>query len=250
MTFASPEEKRAYTRDLFTRIAPRYELLNQVLSLGQVERWRRLAAEEAAVPPGGWVLDVATGEGGMARALIRRWPGARVVGLDFTPQMLRLAREHLAGQPIYWTEGDALRLPFPDGFFDAVVNAFMLRNVTDVRATLAEQARVVRPGGRVVCLEMTWPRHPLFRPLFHLYFSGLAPMVGGLLTGHPDAYRYLPRSVQEFMSPERLAAVMEEVGLESVRYRLLMMGTVTLHVGVRRSPRGLQTSGRRIPIGR
>ncbi len=233
MTFASPEEKRAYTRDLFARIAWRYELLNRVLSLGQVERWRWIAAGEAPVAPGGWALDVATGEGGMARALVRRWPGARVVGLDFTPPMLRLGRERSDGWPIYWTEGDALRLPFPDGFFDAVVNAFMLRNVTDVRGTLAEQARVVRPGGRVVCLEMTWPRHPIFRPLFHLYFGGIAPLVGGLLTGHLDAYRYLPRSVQAFMSPEQLAATMEAVGLESVRYRFLMMGTVTLHVGVR-----------------
>ncbi len=233
MTFASPEEKRAYTRNLFARIARRYELLNQVMSLGQVERWRWTAADEAAVPPGGWVLDVATGEGGLARALVRRWPRVRVVGLDFTPQMLQLARERSVGRPIYWTEGDALHLPFPDGFFDAAVNAFMLRNVTDVRATLAEQARVVRPGGRVVCLEMTWPRNPLFRPLFHLYFGGIAPVVGGLLTGHWDAYRYLPRSVQVFMPPEGLAATMEAVGLESVRYRFLMMETVTLHVGVR-----------------
>lgn len=233
MTFASPEEKRAYTRGLFARIAPRYELLNRVMSLGQVERWRWLAAEEAALSSGGWALDVATGEGGLARALVRRWPGVRVVGLDFTPPMLRLAQERSAGRPIYWTEGDALRLPFPDGFFDAVVNAFMLRNVTDVRAVLAEQTRVVRPGGRVVCLEMTWPRHPLFRPLFHLYFGGIAPIVGGLLTGYWDGYRYLPRSVQAFMPPEGLAATMEAVGLESVRYRFLMMGTVTLHVGVR-----------------
>ena len=185
--------------------------VNQVMSLGQVERWRWTAADEAAVPPGGWVLDVATGEGGLARALVRRWPGVRVVGLDFTPQMLQLARERSVGRPIYWTEGDALHLPFPDGFFDAAVNAFMLRNVTDVRATLAEQARVVRPGGRVVCLEMTWPRNPLFRPLFHLYFGGIAPVVGGLLTGHWDAYRYLPRSVQVFMPPEGLAAIIEDI---------------------------------------
>lgn len=233
MTFASAEEKRTYTRNLFTRLAPRYELVNQVMSLGQVESWRRTAAEEAPVDPGGWALDVATGEGGLARALVRRWPDAKVVGLDFTPRMILLGRERSAGRPIYWTEGDALRLPFPDNFFDAVVNAFMLRNVTDVRTTLAEQARVVRPGGRVVCLEMTWPRQPLFRPLFHLYFGGLVPLLGYLLTGYLDEYRYLPRSVRTFMSPEELAVTMESVGLESVRYRRLMMGTVTLHTGTK-----------------
>lgn len=233
MTFSSPEEKRAYTHDLFARIAPRYERVNQVMSLGQVERWRRAAAEEAVVVPGGWVLDVATGEGQVARVLLRRWPGAKVVGVDFTPQMLRLGRQQLAGWPIYWAEGDALRLPFPDGFFDAVVNAFMLRNVTDLRATLAEQTRVVRPGGRVVCLEMTWPRRWWFQPLFRFYFGVVAPVMGFLLTGYLDEYRYLPRSVQLFMSPEELAATMREVGLTSVRYRFLMMGTVTLHMGVR-----------------
>lgn len=233
MTFSSPEEKRAYTRNLFARIAPRYEFMNQVLSWGRVESWRRAAAGEAVVAPGGWVLDVATGEGGMARALLRRWPGARVAALDFSREMLRMGRAASGEWPIRWTEGDALRLPFPDGFFDAAVSAFMMRNVTDVRAALAEQARVVRPGGRVVCLEMTWPRHPLFRPLFHLYFGGIVPILGWLLTGYLDAYRYLPRSVQAFLSPEQLAAIMEEVGLRSVRYRRLMLGTVTLHVGVR-----------------
>ncbi|MBO9371251.1 MAG: ubiquinone/menaquinone biosynthesis methyltransferase [Chloroflexi bacterium] len=233
MTFSSPEEKRAYTHDLFGRIAPRYEFINRVMSLGQVESWRRAAAEEACVPPGGWVLDVATGEGGMARALLRRWPGVKVVGLDFNREMLRMGRAHSAGWPVRWIEGDALRLPFPDNQFDAVVNAFMLRNVTDVRAALAEQARVVRPGGRVVCLEMAWPRHSLFRPLFHMYFGGIVPVLGWVLTGHLDAYRYLPRSVQAFLPPEGLSATMEAVGLRSVRYRLLMMGTVTLHVGIK-----------------
>lgn len=228
--FPSPDEKRRYTHRLFGRIAPRYELMNQVLSLGQVDRWRKEAAAAVALPNGGWVLDVATGEGAIARALLRRWPGARVVGLDFVRPMLVLGRSHSPPQ-IRWVEGDALRLPFPDGFFEAAISAFALRNVVDVRATLREQARVVRPGGRVVCLEMTWPRNPLFRPLFHLYFAGLAPLLGWLITGHLDEYRYLPRSVRAFLSPEELAALMEDVGLRDVRYRLLMLGTVTLHVG-------------------
>jgi demethylmenaquinone methyltransferase/2-methoxy-6-polyprenyl-1,4-benzoquinol methylase len=128
-------------------------------------------------------------------------------------------------------QGDGLRLPFPTAHFDGVTSAFLLRNVADVPGVLAEQRRVVRPGGRVACLEMTWPRTPGFRALFRLYFANLAPRVMGMLSGQTAAYRYLPHSVQRFMTPEELTATMERVGLQNVRYRILMMGTVVLHVG-------------------
>lgn len=233
--FPDSSAKRAYTYHLFTRIAPRYEWMNQVLSLGRVNSWRRAAAVEARLSSDGWALDVATGEGGMARALLQRWPGAKVVGLDFSRKMLQMGQAHSTGWPIRWMEGDALSLPFPSNVFEAVVSAFMLRNVTDVQAALTEQVRVVRIGGRVICLEMTWPRSPFFRPLFHLYFGGIVPVLGWLFTGDLDAYRYLPRSVQAFVSPEELAAMMEAAGLQEVHYRRLMMGTITLHVGVKAS---------------
>ncbi len=233
MTFASTAEKRAYTQELFIRLASRYEQVNRVISLGRMNAWRRAAADQAQLPPGGRVLDVAAGTGGLGRALARRWPGAQVVGVDLVPQMIAAGRAQDSDQAIRWAGGDALRLPFPDCTFDAVVNGFMLRNVVDVGATLAEQTRVVRPGGRVVCLEMTWPRNRLFRPFYSLYFSGLVPLIGWLLTGYRDAYIYLSRSVRAFRSPEKLADTMRRVGLEQVRYRLLMMGTVTLHVGTR-----------------
>lgn len=238
MAFTSAEEKRAFTRNLFARLAPRYEMVNQVLSLGRVGAWRRAAAAEAGVASGGWVLDVAAGEGGLSRALARRWPEARIVGVDFTPQMIHTGRARADGKAVHWAEGDALKLPFPAGLFDAVVNGFMLRNVADVEAALGEMTRVVRPGGRVICLEMTWPRNRFFRPFFHLYFAGLAPLLGRLLTGYKEAYQYLPQSVMAFLSPEELAAKMERVGLSHVRYRLLMMGTVALHVGEREGEMG------------
>jgi len=231
MGFASAAEKRAFTRDMFARLAPRYELVNVVMSLGQVRAWRRATAAAACVADGGWVLDVAAGHGGLSRALARHWPAARVLALDFVPQMVQLGR--MNDRLVRWVEGDALQLPFPDGWFGAVTSGFMLRNVVDVQAALAEQVRVVQPGGRVVCLEMTWPRHPLFRPLFRLYFGGLVPFLGWLLTGQADAYRYLPRSVAEFMSPPELVAAMERAGLSQVHYRTMMLGTVTLHVGIR-----------------
>lgn len=229
--FASAEEKRAFTQALFDRLAPRYELVNVVMSLGQVNAWRRAAAAALQPAPGGWVLDVAAGTGGITRAVARRWPAARVVGIDFSRPMLNIAQHN--GQGLHWAEGDALRLPFPDGAFDGVVNGFMLRNVTSVEATLAEQTRIVRPGGRVVCLEMTWPNSPIFRPFFRLYFSGLVPLLGRLLTGYRQAYEYLPYSVESFIDPDKLAATMERVGLQDVQYGPLMLGTVTLHIGVR-----------------
>jgi demethylmenaquinone methyltransferase/2-methoxy-6-polyprenyl-1,4-benzoquinol methylase len=218
-----------FTRDLFARMAPRYELVNGIMSLGRVGAWRRAAAAQAHVPPDDWALDVATGEGGLARALARRWRGARLVGVDFSPQMIRAGLAKSNGQAICWSEGDALRLPFPDGFFAAAVSGFMLRNVTDVDGTLAEQARVVRPGGRVVCLEMTWPRSPFAR----FYFDKIAPLLGWLFTGQLAPYRYLARSVREFLSPGELAGKMEQAGLAHVSYRLMMMGTITIHVGSR-----------------
>jgi demethylmenaquinone methyltransferase/2-methoxy-6-polyprenyl-1,4-benzoquinol methylase len=229
MTFPSPEEKRAYVRLVFTRLAPHYERVNQVLSLGQIRAWRKRAADQARVPPGGRALDVATGEGELARALVRRWPGITVVGLDLTEAMIQRGRVRCTGWPIQWVEGDALRLPFPDRSFDAVLSAFMLRNVADVEQAIREQARVVRPGGRVICLEMVWPRHPLPR----LYLSLGMPLLGRLLTGDPEPYRYLPRSAEVFLSPEELAATMERAGLCSVRFRRLMMGSVALHVALR-----------------
>jgi demethylmenaquinone methyltransferase/2-methoxy-6-polyprenyl-1,4-benzoquinol methylase len=225
----------------FADVARRYDALNHLMSLGQDRRWRRIAAEAARLPDGGRVLDVGVGTGDMALALLHRWPGRTVAGIDPTPEMMRAGRRKPNAERVHWTQGNGLRLPFPDAYFDAVTSAFLLRNVPDVSAALAEQVRVVRrpepaagrSGGRVVCLEMTWPRVPVFGPLFQFYFATLVPRITGTLSGQWAAYRYLPRSVQRFMTPEELRAAMEHVGLRDVRYRMLMMGTVALHVGER-----------------
>jgi demethylmenaquinone methyltransferase/2-methoxy-6-polyprenyl-1,4-benzoquinol methylase len=231
--FTSSSEKRSFTRDLFRRLAPRYELVNVVMSMGQVGLWRRAVAAQADLRQGGLALDVATGHGALARAVVRRSSGARAVGVDFSGEMLRAGRKASDTRSIYWAEGDGVRIPFPDNTFDVVTNGFMLRNVVDVETTLAEQTRVARPGGRVICLEMTWPRNRLFRPLFQIYFFGLVPLLGWLITGHRDAYEYLPRSVKAFMPPDELAETMRQVGLRDVHYRFFSFGTVTLHVGVK-----------------
>jgi demethylmenaquinone methyltransferase / 2-methoxy-6-polyprenyl-1,4-benzoquinol methylase len=225
-------------RVLFSQIAPRYDLLNRLMSLGMDGRWRRLAAEAAVLPPGTRALDVGAGTGELTRALLRRWPGCVMHALDSEPAMMRLARGKAVLAGVRWLLGDALSLPYPDASFDAVVSAFVLRNLPDRRQALAEQRRVTRPGGRVVCLEMTWPRAPLFRTLYRLYFAGIMPVLTGLLSGQPEAYRYLPRSVQAFPAPEDLSALMEAVGLEQITHRRMGLGTVALHVGFRAGSRG------------
>jgi demethylmenaquinone methyltransferase/2-methoxy-6-polyprenyl-1,4-benzoquinol methylase len=220
---------------LFARIARRYDLLNRLMSLGRDRHWRRLAAEAVRLPPDGRVLDVGVGTGDMTLALTARWPDATVIGIDPTAPMMAVGRHKQPGGLARWSQADGLRLPFPDQHFDAAVSAFVLRNVTDVPLTLAEQRRVVRAGGTVVSLEMSWPRTPVLGPLFHFYFADVMPRVTGLLSGQPAAYRYLPRSVQRFLTPLELKRAMEQVGLCDVRYRRLALGTVTLHVGERPS---------------
>jgi demethylmenaquinone methyltransferase/2-methoxy-6-polyprenyl-1,4-benzoquinol methylase len=234
---------------LFARIARWYDVMNRLMSLGRDRHWRALAADTLDLPPRGRVLDVGFGTGDMALALLRRWPDAAIVGVDPTKAMMRIGRRKLGTEsgstqsprstrsPVTLAQADGLRLPFPDEHFDAAVSAFVLRNVVDVEQALAEQHRVVRDGGRVGCLEMSWPRTPVFGALFRFYFAELMPSITGLLSGQPAAYRYLPRSVQRFQTPEELLQTMERAGLRDVRYRKLALGTVTLHVGTPRRPR-------------
>ena len=217
----------------FAHIAHRYDALNRLMSLGRDRRWRQIAAELVGPPAGGCVLDVGAGTGDMALALLHRWPGITVVGVEPAMEMMRLGRDKPGALNVHWAQGDGLRLPFPDAHFDTAVSAFVLRNVPDVPTALAEQCRVVRPGGRVICLEMTWPRTPGFRTLFRFYFAHLMPIVTGVLSGRPAAYRRLPRSVQRFLTPEQLKATMGRVGLVNVRHQMLALGTVALHVGER-----------------
>ena len=219
----------------FADVARRYDPLNRLMSLGRDQSWRRTAAVAIALPPGGRVLDVGTGTGDMALALRRQYPASTVVGVEPVMEMMQVGREKPGADDVHWTQGDGLRLPYPSETFDRVISAFVLRNVPAVPAVLAEQYRVLRAGGRVGCLEMTWPRTPGFRTAFRLYFSLLAPRIMSLLSRQPVAYHYLPRSVEQFMTPEALKRAMEAVGFRNVRYRMLMLGTVALHVGERPS---------------
>ncbi len=227
----APEEKATYVRQMFGRIARRYDLLNRLMTLGRDRAWRREAVRRVAVPPGGRALDVACGTGDLALEVRRQVADARTVGIDFTPEMLIRAASRAAGTGVAWVLADALRLPFVDGSFDAALSAFALRNVTSIPAAFAEMYRVVRPGGRVTNLEIAQPRLPLFRRGFALYFYRVVPRIGGLISGQRDAYTYLPYSLSAFLNPPQIAEVMRQAGWNGVRFWRRMLGTVALHLG-------------------
>ena len=217
---------------MFDRIAPRYDLLNRVMTAGLDRRWREAAAAAADVAAGESALDVCTGTGDLAFALYRRvTPRGRVVGADFAENMLERARAKATerGEPVEFVEADALALPFADDEFDAATVAFGIRNVSDVDAGIAAMARVVRPGGRVVILEITTPRH--LRRFYQMWFDRAVPLLGTLLGRDGAAYGYLPASVKRFPEPPQLAAAMARAGLDDVRWQLFAGGIVALHYG-------------------
>lgn len=255
------EEKAAWVQAMFSRIACHYDLMNRLMTFGRDQAWRRYTVAQLAwgAPAGqpgqaasqgrsatdnlaghrddgaSRILDLATGTGDLALEVLRQMPQRRVVGVDFVPQMLDLAREKsqaVAGR-LSLAAGDALRLPFEDEAFDGVVTGFALRNVTDIGAAFGEMARVTRPGGRLACLEISRPSLPVFRRLFHWYFYRLVPLMGGWISGQPAAYTYLPHSLTGFASPDEIAGLMRSQGWQRVRCRRLMLGTVAVHVGTR-----------------
>jgi demethylmenaquinone methyltransferase / 2-methoxy-6-polyprenyl-1,4-benzoquinol methylase len=235
VVLTSPEaEKATRVRAMFARIAPRYDLMNALMTAGRDQAWRRAAARLGAPASGGLVLDLATGTADLALAVLRETPARAVVGVDFAEGMLRLGRAKLAArgeQRVTLLAGDALALPFRDATFACVASAFLLRNLADLIGGLREMRRVTATEGRVVALEITQPTVPGWRDAFHLYFHRLVPAVGALVAGDRSAYTYLPRSVERFVTPPELAALMTEAGLSDVRFTRLALGTVTIHVG-------------------
>jgi demethylmenaquinone methyltransferase / 2-methoxy-6-polyprenyl-1,4-benzoquinol methylase len=211
---------------MFDRIAPVYDRMNRAMTMGLDRRWRKLTAQ-AVVRPGDRVLDACCGTGDLALADVRA--GGRVTGVDFSEEML--ARAERKAPELDWVRADAVALPFPDASFEAVTVGFGVRNLVDLEAGLVELARVLVPGGKLGCLEITRPRGVL-RPFFHLWFDGLVPLAGKALPGG-GAYSYLPASVRRFPGPEDLAGAMRRAGFAHVGWRLLGGGIVALHVGTK-----------------
>ena len=231
---ASPQARtgtleEGQVRAMFDRIARVYDLMNSLMTAGMHHRWRARAADLAAVAPGARVLDVASGTGDLAVELARRvGPEGAVVGTDFSEAMLDLARRKSGA--VRWEWANALELPYGDGEFDAATVGFGARNFSDLDRGLGEMARVVRPGGKVVVLEITTPQRPPLSTFFSIWFDRVVPALGRL-AGDPDAYAYLPSSVKRFPEPGELAAQLAQAGLTDIRWILTAGGIIAIHAG-------------------
>jgi demethylmenaquinone methyltransferase/2-methoxy-6-polyprenyl-1,4-benzoquinol methylase len=230
-------EKGRGIRDMFDAIAPRYDLLNRLLSLGIDRRWRTFAVGQLQIPERGWVLDVASGTGDVALEIAARTPASvRIVGEDFTQGMLVRGREKIEKSPyrgrILLVNAPCESMPHPSGIFDGVTIAFGIRNVVDRLEGLREMCRVLKPGGRAVILEFSNPRSRLFKGLYYFYFRRVLPFLGGLLSQR-SAYQYLPDSVLEFPDQGTFKALMAEAGFAELKHFDLTFGIATVYVGSR-----------------
>ena len=241
MAHLTGQERARYVARMFKRIAPRYDLLNTIMSGGRHYAWRRMATDLALDRLHGTALDVATGTGDFALELALRPQVTGVIGVDFTREMLPIARRKFdeqrstrGGAGVRFAVADAHALPFADEQFVCATVGFGVRNFIDVPLALREMRRVVVPGGRVVVLEIVpGARSGLLGRLFRLYFRGVVPWLGALLAGDRDAYTYLPESVQSFTTASDLAALMEQAGLRNIQSRTVALGTVAILVGER-----------------
>jgi demethylmenaquinone methyltransferase/2-methoxy-6-polyprenyl-1,4-benzoquinol methylase len=230
-------EAAAHVREMFGRIAPRYDLLNHLLSLDIDKLWRRRVARRFSAvlhDPNARVLDLCCGTGDLAFALRREAPqGAEITGSDFVPEMLVRARTKAAaaGATVEFIEADALNLPFADASFDLISCAFGFRNLANYERGLQEILRIVKPGGAAAILEFAEPPGKVFGAMYRFYFRHVVPILGGMISGNASAYAYLPNSVSAFPAPEELQQRFERAGFAEVRFERWTGGVVTLHIG-------------------
>ena len=236
--FASEGGKPTYVRKMFGRIARVYDPMNRLMTGGLDARWRKFAVRQLALGADALGLDVGTGTGDLAIAAIKAaGPGTKMIGVDFTPEMLELGKPKLQrlglADRIELQVGDGEGLHFPDNTFDGVCSAFVVRNLADLQGGLREQFRVLKPGARMVCLEITHPPGAVFGALFHLYFDRMIPVLGKMVGKSFESYRYLHQSLAVFPHAPQLKTLMEQVGFTHVQYHYLTGGVVAVHVGTK-----------------
>ncbi len=216
---------------MFDAIAGRYDLMNRVMTLGQDQKWRRFVVHRAGDPGRGLILDLATGTGDIAALSSQTYEDCRVIGGDFSLNMLMQAKKRFAGREISWQATDANVLPFADDTFESVTFGYLLRNVDDVVGVLREVNRVLKAGGRVVCLDTTPPEKNIIYPFIQLYLRVGIPLLGKLIARDENAYAYLTGSTMDFYSADELALAFQQAGFSAVGYQKFMLGTIAVHWG-------------------
>lgn len=216
-------------RDIFARIAARYDLLNRLMTLGRDRAWRRETIRQLNLQPGDRLLDLGTGTGDLAFEALHQTDELRVAACDFTPQMIKIGKGRPEGHRLMWLIADAQHLPFTDETFNAVVSGFLLRNVMDLDAALHEQVRVLRNAGRIAGLDTTPLSTGIHRPLLEFFLYRVIPLLGSVFAGDPAAYRYLPVSTERFLPAETLAERLKAAGLDGIHFLRRMFGTIAIH---------------------
>jgi demethylmenaquinone methyltransferase / 2-methoxy-6-polyprenyl-1,4-benzoquinol methylase len=216
---------------MFDDIAPSYDLMNRVMTMGQDQKWRRFVVEKAGNPGDGWVLDLATGTGDIASLMEKQFPDGHHLGADFSLNMLGEAQKRFSGQAIDWQASDATNLPYKDDCFESVTFGYLLRNVDSSLEVLQEIHRVLKPGGRVVCLDTTPPEKNILYPFIRFYFRFGIPLLGRFIASDEAAYSYLTGSTMGFHKAEELAEIFRQAGFNQVDYKKFMMGTIGIHWG-------------------
>jgi demethylmenaquinone methyltransferase/2-methoxy-6-polyprenyl-1,4-benzoquinol methylase len=228
MTQLTGQKRAKYVQTMFTQIARHYDLMNRLMTGGQDIGWRKRVVELARLNENSHLLDIGTGTGDLAREALARFPQAKVVAADFTFEMMRIGGRH---GPLNFSSTDALRLPFADSSFDAVISGFLMRNVIDLQKALEEQYRILKNNGRIVILDTTRPKKNILSPLVWLHMHVTIPVLGWLLAGAKEAYLYLPESTEGFVTAETLASRMAAAGFKKVDYQRFMFGTIAIHWG-------------------
>ena len=233
MANLSGSERARYVQGMFSRIAHRYDLINRLMTVGQDVHWRKEVIHRAALQPGADLLDLGAGTGDLAREALRQQPACHPIAADFTLEMMRAGQGRSGAARVIWSAADALHLPFPAETFDAVVSGFLLRNVSDIRQSLSEQYRVLKPGGRIAALDTTRPPRSLLSPLINFHMHTVIPTLGQMISGNRDAYSYLPDSTEAFLSAEQLAERLQAAGFRQVGFQRRMLATIAIHWGVK-----------------
>ena len=228
MTQLTGQARAKYVQTMFAQIAKRYDLMNRLMTGGQDVYWREQVIQRARLKQNAWLLDIGTGTGDLAREALAQFPQAKVVAADFTLEMMRVGQRK---GMLNFSSADALRLPFQELSFDAIVSGFLMRNVIDLQKAIQEQYRVLKKGGRIVILDTTRPKKNILSPIIWLHMHLVIPTLGRLLTGAKEAYHYLPQSTEGFVTAEELASRMAVVGFKKINFERLMFGTIAIHWG-------------------